>query len=652
MKEKFLFKTYAIYLFIVLSIFSCGKDDDGGSTQPQNNAPEIQAQSFNASEAIDDTTVIGRVVATDAENDDLTFTINTNSDGLFEITDTGDISLASNQVLDFETAESHTLSIEVTDGEASANADVTIAVVDVNENQAPLFAAQTFSVTENVIGRGGLVATLVASDPDGDDITFDWNPNGSVSAFELNTTTGDIRTVNDEQGDLDFETTPQYIVSVIASDGELTTQADITINVTDFNDRPEASDQTFTAAEDIDDSVLIGQIVATDQDGNALTFSVDIDNDLKFELSSTGEIRLRQNASLDFETKTSHQISVDISDGTETIRVNITVDVTDVDENAVTVSTLAGSTQGNTDGTGSAAQFNTPRGLWALGDGGVFVVDSGNKAVKRVTPAGVVTTLFSSNQFGSLRDIAVDDTGNIYLSDTGKHVIWKMAVNLSFPPNFSYTRSVFAGLENTTGNTDGNGTNARLNEPRGLTIDTDDNLYIADSGNFAIRKITPTGDVSTVISANSGLLNRPEGLHITRGGTLYYTDYNRQIVGIANMNGSTSYVMGRSNVRGFVDGAAGGSGLLNGPTDIVTFGSNLYMVSNQNNAIRKITFDGVTDPISTIASRIGAPAGDADGIGSEARFRNPIGIAIDRRGNNLIISDTNNHRIRKITLSN
>ena len=174
---------------------------------------------------------------------------------------------------------------------------------------------------------------------------------------------------------------------------------------------------------------------------------------------------------------------------------------------------------------------------------------------------------------------------------------------------------------------------------------------MADSGNFAIRKINSNGNVSTIIGANSGLLNRPEGLAITPGGTLYYTDYNRQIVGIAKANGSVSFVMGRSNVRGFADGPAGGTGLLDGPADIAILGSDLYLVSNRNNAIRKITFDGALDSISTIASSVGAAAGDAEGDGKDARFRNPIGIAIDPSGN-LIITDTNNHRIRKIVLPN
>nr|WP_297918853.1 cadherin domain-containing protein [uncultured Allomuricauda sp.] len=630
MRKKSTLRRHALPLFATIAILSCSKDDNGGTPQePQNNAPTIQAQSFNASEAIDDTSVIGKVAATDSDGDDLSFTIKTNSNNLFEITDGGDISLASSENLDYETATSHTLSIDVTDGEATSNADVTINVIDVNENQAPTFIAQTFSAQEIVTGQGGLVATLVASDPDNDNITFSWDPNDTVTTFQLDETSGEIRTVNNSQGNLDFETTPQYVLSVIASDGELTTQADITINVTDFNDKPEASNQTFSVAEDIDNTFLIGQIVATDQDGDALIFSVDIDNDAKFDLSSTGELRLRQNASLDFETSTSHQISIDISDGTEAVRINITVNVTDVVENGGTVSTLAGSTQGNTDGTGTAAQFNSPRGIYTLSNGDIYVVDNANKAIRRITSSGVVSTVFTGLRFVSPRDIVIDGSDNIYVSDTGAHVIFKFEPGPTIFGSPSYIESVLAGQRGTSGYVDDTGADARLNAPRGMDIDSNGNIYVADTGNSTVRRITPSGEVTTIVTSG---LSTPEDVALTPGGSVYVSDSGNNSVGVVRSNGTISRT-------------AGG---LSSPAGIVINSTDIFVVSNTTNRILKIATAN-QNAVSVIAG-VGS-LGDTDGPTNQASFRNPVDIDVDQSVD-LIITDTNNHRIRKIVLSN
>ena len=630
MRKKSTLRRHALPLFATLAILSCSKDDNGGTPQePQNNAPTIQAQSFNASEAIDDASVIGKVAATDSDGDDLSFTIKTNSNNLFEITDGGDISLATTENLEYETASSHTLSIDVTDGEATSTADVTINVIDVNENQAPTFMAQTFSAQEIVTGQGGLVATLVASDPDNDDITFSWDPNDTVTTFQLDETSGEIRTVNNSQGNLDFETTPQYVLSVIASDGELTTQADITINVTDFNDKPEASNQTFSVAEDIDNTFLIGQIVATDQDGDALTFSVDIDNDVKFDLSSTGALRLRQNASLDFETSTSHQISIDVSDGAETIRVNVTVNVTDVVENVGTVSTLAGSTQGNTDGTGTAAQFNSPRGIYTLSNGDVYVVDNANKAIRRITSSGAVSTVFTGLRFVSPRDIVVDASDNIYVSDTGAHVIFKFEPGPTIFGSPTYIESVLAGQRGTSGYVDDTGADARLNAPRGMDIDSNGNIYVADTGNSTVRRITPSGEVTTIVSSG---LSTPEDVALTPGGSVYVSDSGNNSVGVVRSNGTISRT-------------AGG---LSSPAGIVINSTNIFVVSNTTNRILKIATAN-QNAVSVIAG-VGS-LGDTDGPTNQASFRNPVDIDVNQSGD-LIITDTNNHRIRKIVLTN
>ena len=131
------------------TIFSCGKDDE--PEEPLNTAPKIMAQSFGASEMASDTDILGKVVATDAENDALSFSLKTNSNSLFEITFRGYRALATGMALDLKRRNrtSRKLSVEVSDGKLTSNAEVTINVVDVDENQAPVFLDQSFSIAEN-----------------------------------------------------------------------------------------------------------------------------------------------------------------------------------------------------------------------------------------------------------------------------------------------------------------------------------------------------------------------------------------------------------------------------------------------------------------------------------------------------------------------
>ncbi|EZH75938.1 hypothetical protein ATO12_03870 [Aquimarina atlantica] len=126
--------TKGIILLMLLVTFSCSNDDEQPQTPPiADKAPEISAQTFTVAENIADDVVIGKVVATDPENKALIFTLTKNSDALFELTDTGELSLAKDKKLDFETTTSYTISVEVSDGTHKASADITVAVENVVE---------------------------------------------------------------------------------------------------------------------------------------------------------------------------------------------------------------------------------------------------------------------------------------------------------------------------------------------------------------------------------------------------------------------------------------------------------------------------------------------------------------------------------------
>jgi sugar lactone lactonase YvrE len=158
------------------------------------------------------------------------------------------------------------------------------------------------------------------------------------------------------------------------------------------------------------------------------------------------------------------------------------------------VTTLAGNgTAGNANGTGSAATFNEPLGVAADAAGNVYVADYINSSLRKVTPAGVVTTLTSvPNIFG----VAVDATGNVYCAEYGNHQVSKYSS--------ANVYSVIAGIAGTSGNTDAIGSVARFNFPAGITVDASGNLYVTETFNHRIRKITAGGVVTTIAGNTAG----------------------------------------------------------------------------------------------------------------------------------------------------
>ncbi|HWA24327.1 MAG TPA: immunoglobulin domain-containing protein [Lacunisphaera sp.] len=169
------------------------------------------------------------------------------------------------------------------------------------------------------------------------------------------------------------------------------------------------------------------------------------------------------------------------------------------------VTTLAGSAGnlGNTDGTGTAARFNHPTGVVADAAGNVYVADTTNNTIRKVTAAGGVTTLAGvagvsgatdgtggAALFNGPAGLAIDGAGNIYVADSGNSAIRKVT------PAGAVT--TLAGLSTIAGLLDGTGSGAWFNQPKGVAVDGAGNVYVADTGNAAIRKITPAGAVTTL----------------------------------------------------------------------------------------------------------------------------------------------------------
>jgi len=315
---------------------------------------------------------------------------------------------------------------------------------------------------------------------------------------------------------------------------------------------------------------------------------------------------------------------------------------------AQTVSTFAGGCSevyhGFLDATSTAARFYYPRAITVDTHGTFYVADSGNNAIRKITPNGVVTTLagsVSNQPFG----VAVDTTGNVYFSDTFNNRILK--INLG-----SSVAHTLAG-SGSAGNADGIGIAAEFNTPKGIAVDVNGNLYVADSYNSRIRKIDTNGMVTTIAGNSPGnsngfgtsaQFNMPCGVVLDSAGNLFVTDTNNNQIKKIGTDGIVSTYIG-NGIAGDTDGI-GSNASLNRPIGLAIDSNNvIYFVSQNGNLIRRVTPDL---EVRTIAGFNGTWGGCSNGIGTNAQFLHPEGLVINPTGD-IYVADTGSHTIRKIS---
>lgn len=326
------------------------------------------------------------------------------------------------------------------------------------------------------------------------------------------------------------------------------------------------------------------------------------------------------------------------------------------------VTTIAGKAlaKGSTDGTGSAARFNSPVGVAVDSVGNVYVSDEANETIRKITPGGVVTTLAGTvglagsvdgtsgaAQFSTPAGIAVDSAGNIYVADQTGDIIRKVT-----PAGVVTT---LAGTPSSVGFTDGAGTVARFNSPFGVAVDSSGNVYVADSGNRTIREITSAGIVSTIAGTAkvTGIVDgtgpaaefaNPVDLGVDSAGNVYVADQggDATIRKVAPGGVVTTYA-GKAKINGYADGT-GSAAEFDGPFGVAVDSSgNLYIGDTGNYLIRKVAPGGV---VTTLAGKAGG-SGFADGTGPAAEFDQTTGVATDSSGN-VYVADEFNDIIRKI----
>lgn len=332
------------------------------------------------------------------------------------------------------------------------------------------------------------------------------------------------------------------------------------------------------------------------------------------------------------------------------------------------VTTLAGAAglSGSTNGTGATARFNGPRGITVDSSGNIFVADTFNHSIRKIVTAGVTTfaglplitgsadgvgavAQFSSSVYG----IAVDSSGNIFVADTGNKTIRKITP--------SGVVTTFAGVAGSSGSTDGAGAVARFSFPYDVAVDSSNNVYVADLGNDTIRKITPAGVVTTLAglagsygsadgTGSAARFNGPQGVAVDSSGNVYVADNGNDAIRKITPGGVVTTFAGLAGSSGSTDGT-GTAARFYSPSKIVVDNpgntGNIYVADSGNRTIRKITSAGV---VTTFAGTAGS-AGSTNGTGAIARFNNPQGLTIDNSGTNLYVADTGNNTIRKIKLS-
>jgi hypothetical protein len=297
-------------------------------------------------------------------------------------------------------------------------------------------------------------------------------------------------------------------------------------------------------------------------------------------------------------------------------------------------------TAGSTDGDRTTALFNQPAAVAVDGIGNLYVIDGGNHTIRKVDASGRTVTWLGQANTKGLRDghrnqalfdftgfsggflvypdgsmdvrdksnkrrivdkdgnvttcvqlscarmrsigMVADSANNLYEAESGAHVIIKTT-----PAGVT---TVVAGQRGVAGFDNGSSGAATFNEPRGLVIDKQGNLYVGDAGNNAIRKITSTGAVTTLAT-------------------------------------------------GFAFGCCGG-------TMAIDAGGNLYVADADSNTIKRVSTVNAAPTVETLVGS--GDAGSADGEGNQASFRAPTGVAIGDDGD-IIVSDTNNHTIRTVT---
>ena len=339
------------------------------------------------------------------------------------------------------------------------------------------------------------------------------------------------------------------------------------------------------------------------------------------------------------------------------------------------ISTIAGtgiqsasSTALNGDG-GQAinATFAGPSCVIVDPAGNLYVADAGNHRIRMIAPDGIISTVAGTGTAGTANEgsaatsaqlnnplsMVMDSSGNIYVAENAGNRVYKFKVGGIL------TRFAGTGVSGYTGD-NAPATSAKLNAPQGIGIDSNRNIYIGDTSNHCIRKVTPGGTITTIAGtgtagfagdggpATSALLNQPVGVSVDSSGNIYVADYWNQRVRMITPGGTISTVAGTGTGGNSGDGGLATAANLGNPMDVrLDTAGNLYVTNYSSHTIRKITRAGIISTV--VGTGTGGYAVGGNGLATSTPLKTPVNLALDSAGN-LYVADYGNHCVRKIVI--
>lgn len=313
--------------------------------------------------------------------------------------------------------------------------------------------------------------------------------------------------------------------------------------------------------------------------------------------------------------------------------------------------------QGSADGFGTNARFHSPKGVAVDRLGNVFVADFFNDTIRKIAPNGEVTTFAgtagvsgdangvgAAARFDGPTAIAIDSLGNLFVVDEFNYTIRKIT------PSAEVT--TYAGVSGARGSVDGPRLAARFSFPEGIAVDTIGNVYVADTDNETIRMISASGTVTTLAGSagfrgtadghgSAARFDDPRGLAVDSAGNVFVADAFNGAIRKISPSGDVTTFAGVAGQQGTADGN-GANARFQAPTGIAIDASGtLFVADAGNDVIRKVT---PSRDVITIGG-VARSSGDVDGTGPIARFKSVAGIAVDANGT-IYVADSGNDAIR------